>query len=131
MAAITIISEYWQQKEHLVGAVFMLLFTAGVIFVLAAFRRKQKRCSAETEASFETIMFLAQKVDELGLHSVMTIEGTDHRIAETIIQSTQSRDQQILTMDSMQAVAAEDLEAGTTYLSLMEGNLEVLKEALK
>ena len=49
MAAITIIRTYWQQKEHLIGAAFMLLFTAGVIFVLAAFRRKQKRCSAETE----------------------------------------------------------------------------------
>ena len=56
-------------------------------------------CSAETEASFETIMFLAGKVDELSLHAVMTIEGADHRIAETIIQNTKSRDQQILTMD--------------------------------
>ena len=88
-------------------------------------------CSAETEASFETIMFLAQKVDELGLPAVMTIEGTDHRIAETIVQSTKTRDQQILALDSMQSTTAGDVESGSTYLDIMEKNLSVLTEALK
>lgn len=88
-------------------------------------------CSAETEASFETITFLSQKVDELSLPAVLTIEGTDHRIAETIVQNTQAKDQQILTLDSMQSVTAKDVENGTTYLSIMEKNLSVLKDALK
>ena len=88
-------------------------------------------CSAETEASFETIMFLAGKVDELGLHAVMTIEGDDHRIAETIVQNTRAKDQQILSMDSMQSVTSKDVENGTTYIGLMENDLAVLKEALK
>ena len=88
-------------------------------------------CSAETEASFETITFLAQKVDELSLPAVMTIEGTDHRIAETIVLSTASKDQQILTMDSMQSVTTQDVEDGTSYLSIMENNLSVMKDALK
>ena len=88
-------------------------------------------CSAETEASFETITFLAQKVDELSLPAVMTIEGTNHRIAETIVQNTQTKDQQILTMDSMQSVTAKDVENGTTYLSIMEKNLSALEDALK
>ena len=88
-------------------------------------------CSAETEASFETIIFLAGKVDELSLHAVMTIEGPDHRIAETIVQNTKTKDQQILTMDSMQSVTAKDVEKGTTYLSVMDNNLIVLKAALK
>ncbi len=88
-------------------------------------------CSAETEASFETITFLAGKVDELSLHAVMTIEGADHSIAETIVENTQTRDQQILTMDSMQSVTGEDAAAGADYLSIMESNLAVLKEALK
>lgn len=88
-------------------------------------------CSAETEASFETITFLAGKVDELSLNSVMTIEGTDHSIAETIIKNTKDKDQQILTLDSMQSTTMEDVQQGTTYLSVMESNLEVLKEALK
>ncbi len=87
-------------------------------------------CSAETEASFETVTFLAGKVDELSLHTVMTIEGDDHRIAETIVQNTADRNQQILTMDSMQSTTSKDVEAGTTYYSVMEKNLSVLKEAL-
>lgn len=88
-------------------------------------------CSAETEASFETITFLAKKVDELKLNSVMTIEGTDHSIAETIIKNTKSKNQQILTMNSMQGTTSEDVNNGATYLKIMEQNLEVLKEALK
>ncbi len=88
-------------------------------------------CSAETEASFETISFLSAKVDDLSLSAVMTIEGTDHRIAETIIQNTKTKDQKILSLDSMQAVTAKDVKNGTTYLSVMEKNLSVLKDALK
>lgn len=88
-------------------------------------------CSAETEASFETVTFLAKKMDELSLHTVLTIEGTDHRIAETIIQNTAKKDQQILRMDSLQSVTAADVEKGASYLSVMQKNLEVLKEALK
>ncbi len=88
-------------------------------------------CSAESEASFETIIFLAQKVDELSLPAVMTIEGTDHKIAETIVQNTQAKNQQILTLDSMQSTTKIDVENGTTYLSIMEKNLSVLKDALK
>lgn len=88
-------------------------------------------CSAETEASFETIMFLAGKVDELSLPAVCTIEGTNHQIAETIVQNTQSKNQQILSLDSMQSTTARDVQNGTTYLSIMENNLPVLKDALK
>ena len=88
-------------------------------------------CSAETEASFETITFLAKKVDELGLPAVLTIEGKDKRIAETIIENTASKNQKVLTLDSMQSVSSKDIQNGTTYISIMESNLAVLKEAVK
>ena len=87
-------------------------------------------CSAETEASFETISFLAQKVDELKLPCVLTIEGAKHKIAETIVQNTAEKNQKILTLDSMQGTTSKDVENGTTYLSVMENNLDVLKQAL-
>ena len=87
-------------------------------------------CSAETEASFETISFLAAKADALSLDCVMTIEGSDHRIAETIVQNTAARDQKILTMDSMQSTTSRDVQSGATYLGIMEENLDVLSEAL-
>lgn len=87
-------------------------------------------CSAESEASFETITFLAGKVDENSLTSVMTIEGKEHKIAETIISNTATKDQKILTLDSMQTTTMADVKNGTTYISVMESNYEVLKEAL-
>ena len=87
-------------------------------------------CSAETEASFQTIVFLAQKVDELGLPAVRTIEGTGHKIAETIIQTTADKNQKLLTLDSMQGITAADVQAGASYLAIMQANLAVLQEAL-
>ena len=87
-------------------------------------------CSAETEAGFDTITFLAGKVDELGLPCVMTIEGARHKIAETIVQNTAAKNQKVLTMDSMQSTTSKDAANGTTYLSVMEKNLSVLKQAL-
>ena len=88
-------------------------------------------CSAESEASFDTVIFLAGKVDELGLPAIMTIEGDDHKIAETVQENTKSKDQKILTLDSLQSTTSKDIENGTTYLSVMKSNLDVLKEALK
>lgn len=87
-------------------------------------------CSAETEASFETIVFLANKVDELKLKNIMVIDGSDASIAQTIADSTESKDQSILVLNSMQSVTAADIESGTTYLSCMEDNLQTIKEAL-
>ena len=87
-------------------------------------------CSAETTASFRTIVFLAQKLDELDLPAVLTIEGSDCRIAETVIRNSAEKDRKILTLDSMQGVTAAEMEAGAGYLSIMEENLDVLREAL-
>ncbi|MCD7948094.1 MAG: metal ABC transporter substrate-binding protein [Oscillospiraceae bacterium] len=86
-------------------------------------------CSAETEASFETIAFLADKIDALGLRYVFVTEHSDRAIAETVIAATAGQDQEILALDSMQSVTASDL-ASATYLARMEGNLDVLRQAL-
>ena len=87
-------------------------------------------CSAETEASFETVAFLAAKADEIPVSCVLTIDGSDKRIAETIVRSTRNRDQKILTLNSMQSIAGKQIREGVTYLSVMEENLAVLQEAL-
>lgn len=87
-------------------------------------------CSAETEASFETIAFLAEKLNELELKCIMQIETSDGSIARTIRDTTKSKNQEILTLDSMQSAAMKDVENGKTYLSVMKDNLQVLKQAL-
>ena len=88
-------------------------------------------CSAETEASFETIVFLANKVDELDLPAVLKIEGSDGKLAQTIVDNTTKQSAEILELDSMQSVTAADVAQGANYLAAMENNLFILQEALK
>ncbi|MBQ6013673.1 MAG: zinc ABC transporter substrate-binding protein, partial [Firmicutes bacterium] len=88
-------------------------------------------CSAETEASFETVIFLAGKVDELGLPAVLTIESCDGKIPQTVIDNTKNKDAKILMMDSMQSVTARDVKDGADYLAIMKENLKALREALE
>lgn len=87
-------------------------------------------CSAESEASFETISFLANKVDELDLKYIMITETSDGKIAETISGATESKNQCIETLNSIQAVTGSDIEAGANYIKLMEDNLSVLSKVL-
>ena len=87
-------------------------------------------CSAETEASFETVNFLVSRLDELGLPYVMKLESSTDRMAETIIANSKAKNAEILSMDSLQSVTAQGVADGTTYLGVMEKNLEVLKKAL-
>ena len=88
-------------------------------------------CSAESEASFETISFLAKKVDELGLKNVMTIEKSDKKLANTIIYNTKNKNQKIFELNSLQSTTSKDVKNGVTYLSVMKSNLNVLKDALQ
>ena len=87
-------------------------------------------CSAETEASFETLVLLSEKLDELHLPAVIVTESSDQKLAKTVIAQGQSQSAEILVLDSMQSVTAQDIENGVTYLGIMEQNLSVLKQAL-
>ena len=88
-------------------------------------------CSAESEASFETVAFLAKKLDELKLPALMKIDGSDGKIANTVLQTSNQKNAQILELDSMQSVNKKDIEDGKTYLSIMESNLAVFTQAVK
>ena len=82
-------------------------------------------CSAETEASFETVKFLADKIKTLDSKTVLTIEKSDGKIAKTVIETSGKSDVKVEVLDSMQS-CGKDLD----YLSVMTGNLEKLKAAL-
>ena len=88
-------------------------------------------CSAESEASFETVAFLAKKLDELKLPALMKIDGSDGKIANTVLQTSNQKNAQILELDSMQSVNKKEIEDGKTYLSIMESNLAVFTQAVK
>lgn len=86
-------------------------------------------CSTEIEAGVQTIAFLSAKLKELNLPAVLIIDGSDGSIASTVIKTAEGT-QKILILNSMQSVTQEDLDNGITYFSVMESNLEILKEAL-
>ncbi|MDO4877519.1 MAG: metal ABC transporter substrate-binding protein, partial [Oscillospiraceae bacterium] len=75
-------------------------------------------CSAETEASFETVKFLADKIKALDSKTILTIENSDGKIAKTIIETSGKTDVKIEALDSMQSCGDE-----LDYLSVMTGNL--------
>ena len=88
-------------------------------------------CSAESEASFETIAFLANKMDSDSLPAILTIEKGNKKIANAVLAASKnSKDAQILTINSMQAVTEQQIAEGESYLSIMQTNLEILKKAL-
>lgn len=88
-------------------------------------------CSAESEASFKTIKFLADKVDESDVNSIIKIDGSDGKLANTIKQNCKNKNVRILTLNSMQSVTSSQVDKGISYLEICKDNLEVLREALK
>lgn len=88
-------------------------------------------CSADSEATFETVVFLSDKLKESGAQSLIILESSTEELANTIISNSGCDGISILVMDSMQSITAKDVDAGVTYLSIMEKNLAVLAAALK
>ena len=84
-------------------------------------------CSAETTASFKTVITLAEKVDEHSLPCVLTIEDSSDGIAEAVIENTKSKNARILELDSMQVRQSGE---ENIFIDVMRQNLEVLKSAL-
>ena len=87
-------------------------------------------CSAETEASFKTVIFLANKMDELDSNYIFKIESGDDKLAKTIIQNSNKKNAQILILDSMQSVTSKQAEA-TSYIKIMIENVQTLQKGLE
>jgi len=86
-------------------------------------------CSTETNASFNTIVSLAKYADELGIKHIMTIEGSDKKLAKAVIENITDKNQDILTLNSLQSVSQSDIDKGLTYYGAMEENLKVLAQS--
>lgn len=85
-------------------------------------------CSADTNASFETITFLSKKVDECGIGVILIIDESMRGLAETVRDNTSRKDQKILRLDSMQGPRPGG-EEEKDYLTIMRENLEILRMA--
>lgn len=87
-------------------------------------------CSSESDATFKTITFLADKLKEEKLSSVIVLEGNNKKIAETVIKTSKLKSIKILELNSMQTATVKKGKTNDTYLSIAEKNLKILKEAL-
>ena len=89
-----------------------------------------KGCAAETEASFQTIAILAQKLNELDLNCIIKIEGSSDSLSKTVLKTSGRSNGRILVLDSIQSVTKKQIDGGYTYLGAMESNLKVIQDAL-
>lgn len=85
-------------------------------------------CSSDTEASAATIAFLIDKVIEEDIKVVFKIELSSDSMAKTIAEDAGGK---VATFNTCHNITSQDFKNGETYVSLMYGNLEALKEALK
>lgn len=84
-------------------------------------------CADDTEPSAKTVAFLIDKVRDEGIPAVMFIEFSNEKMADVICEDTGCEK---LLFHSCHNVSAEQLKEGVSYLELMWGNVESLKEAL-
>lgn len=115
-----------KRKDIVVGDRFPLLYFAkeyGLTYS-AAF----PGCSEQTEPSAATISYLIDKVKRDHNSVIFKIELSNGQIARTISEETGA---QVLTIQSMHNVSAEDFNNGETYVSIMRKNVKAVKEALQ
>lgn len=105
---------------------FRYLFNDYAIDYYAAF----SGCSAESEASFEMVAFLSDKLEELNLDNLLVLENSSEKVAESIIKNSNDENREIIVLDSLQSLSDKDLTQVDSYLESMEQNLEALKKAL-
>lgn len=87
-------------------------------------------CTTDVDADFDTVIRLAKEADEHNVKYIAVTESSDKSLANTVILSTKSKDQKIITLNSMQSVTNKQIESGATYLSIMESNINEVKTAL-
>ena len=80
-------------------------------------------CSSDSEVGFSTVIFLAEKMDSLGLGGIVITETSDGKLARTVSENTKNKQAKIYTLHSLQSVANPESES---YLEGMRRNLDVL-----
>ena len=85
-------------------------------------------CASDTEPSLATLKYLIDKVEDEDIPVVYTIELSSQKVADAIAETTGAK---VLTFHSCQTVSRAEFDGGATYLSLMERNVEALREGLQ
>ena len=125
-AAFREVAEEAAHRTLLFGDRFPLLYFAKTYGF--DYRAAFHGCASDTEPSLATLKYLIDKVNTEKIPAIYTIELSNRKIAQAIAETTGAK---ILTFQSCQTVSREDFENGETYLSLMERNVEALREGTK
>lgn len=105
---------------------FIYTFSDYDIGYLSAF----SGCDTDAEASFETVIKLAEAVDKDQIKYILVTESSDKKIANQVISASNSGNASVLILDSMQSVTYAQIENGASYTAIMRSNLEVLETVL-
>lgn len=84
-------------------------------------------CASDTEPSAATMAFLINKVQDEKINTILKMELSNENIAKAIAEATNA---DVKEFYSCHNLTAEQFENGETYLSLMEKNVETLREVL-
>ena len=105
---------------------FVYLLSDYKIHYSAAF----EGCTTDVDADFDTVIRLIQEANEHNVNYIAVTESSDKALANTVISSTESKAQKIITLNSMQSITKSKIENGITYISIMEENIDQVKTAL-
>ena len=84
-------------------------------------------CSGDTEPSLYTLKYLIDRVGEEQIPVVYTLELSSQKVARAIAETTGA---EVVTFYSLQTVSRTDFENGEGYLSLMQHNVQALREGI-
>ena len=84
-------------------------------------------CAGDTEPSAATMVFLIRKAQEEQVPSVLKMELSNADIANAVAEAAGT---DVRVFYSCHNLSADDFENGETYLSMMQKNVETLKEVL-
>jgi len=82
-------------------------------------------CSEQTEPSAKAVAAITDRLLEGDVKQIYYIESSNHTVADALAKSTGVR---TALLHSCHSLTEEELAAGLDYLSLMERNLETIKE---
>ena len=84
-------------------------------------------CSSDTDASAATLSFLIAKVKEEQIQTVFYLENSSQKISDAVCEATGAK---AVMLHSLNNVSKEEFESGVHYQTLMQQNLDAIREAL-
>ena len=87
-------------------------------------------CTTDVDADFDTVIRLIHEADEHDVKYIAVTESSDKALANTVISSTKTKNQKIISLNSLQSITISQIDNGANYISIMEENINAIKTVL-